>query len=84
MIAFVDLMEAEGRSLRRAVVRVGFVLVIILLALSLTATGVLLCLWAGYEFLLPLLGQALSALIMGICAMAVAGVCLWIAKRLTD
>lgn len=77
-------MEAEGRSLRRAVVRLGFALLVILLAFSLAAAGAGLCLWAGYEFLLPLLGQALSALIMGLCALAVAGVCLWTAKRLTD
>ncbi|MEJ2399376.1 MAG: hypothetical protein P8Z67_14405 [Gammaproteobacteria bacterium] len=64
-------------------VRVGVVLAILLLALGLVFAGSLLCLWAGYEYLIPVLGQATAALLMGLCAIAVAGVCLWIAKRLT-
>jgi len=58
-------------------------LAIILLAMSFVIVGGLLCLWAGYVYLAPFLGQPLSALIMGVGAIVVAGLCLWVAKKLT-
>lgn len=81
VIAVVDLIEAEGRSLRKSTARVGLALGLIALAVTFAAIGVLICLWVGYEFLASLISQEAAALIIGLCAIAIAGLCLWAVKK---
>lgn len=83
IIAVADLVEAEGRALRRATGRVGLGLGMIALAVGFAAFGGVLCLWAGYEYMAGLFGQTLAAFLIGVIAIAAAGVCLWAARKLT-
>lgn len=61
--------------------RVGFAMGLIALAVTFAAIGVLLCLWVGYEFLAGLINQEVAALIIGLCAIVLAGLCLWAVKK---
>jgi len=63
------------------VARVGLALGFIALAVAFAAIGVVVILWVGYEYLASLLGQEAAALIMGLCAIGIAGICLWVVKK---
>ena len=63
--------------------RVGLGLALLWFASVFAIFGGIFCLWAGYEYLTSVLDHALAVLIMGVCAIAVAGVCVWVARRLT-
>ncbi|MDD3577081.1 MAG: hypothetical protein PHT38_09360 [Halothiobacillus sp.] len=81
VIALLELLEAEGRALKRSVRRVSFGLVFLLTAsaLILTALGFLLA--AGYLALAAALGGALAALIMGGVSLLLAATLGFIAYR---
>jgi hypothetical protein len=53
------------------------------LAIGFAALGGVLCLWAGYDYLMTVLAPELAALITGICAVLLAALCVWISKKLT-
>ena len=61
----------------------GIGLALMLCACAFAVVGGVVCLWAGYEYLVTVLDQTLAAFIIGMCAIAVAGVCVWAARRLT-
>ncbi len=82
MLAMADLVEAEGRLLRRNVLRTGLGLVLVAVAGLFAVIGAGLCLWAAYLGLLPRLGGAGAALLIGVVAWSLAGVLSWLAIRL--
>lgn len=77
-----ELLEAEGRQLRRTVMRTGVGLAIVVVAALLVFVGLSLCLWAAYQGLLAQIGAVKAALLIGIVMLALAGVMAWIAIRL--
>lgn len=83
-VALADLLEAEGRALRRTTARLGLGLGMIALAVLFAAAGLGLCLWAAYQYLASELGQTLAVLLAGVVALVAAGLFLWLAKRLTS
>lgn len=83
VIAFFDLVEAEGRVLRRQTVRVGIGLGCVGLALFIALIGVAFLLWGGYQLLLLWLSPATAALVMALAAGLLAAVFLVSARWLT-
>ena len=83
VIAFFDLLEAEGRVLRRQAVRVGIGLRCVGLALFIATVGVVFLLWGGYQLLLLWLSPALAALAMALAALLLAVAALASARWLT-
>lgn len=73
------MLEAEGRSLRRSVARLGQSLGLLAVCIILATGGMGLLLWALYQSMVVALGSALSALITGLAALFAAGVISWIA-----
>jgi len=51
------------------------------LAVVFVAIGAVVILWVGYEYLASLLGREVAALIMGLCAIGIGGICLWAVKK---
>ena len=78
-IALADLVEAEGRSLRRNIVRVGNSLTLIAIAVLLAAAGAGMLLWALYQSLAAAVGSALGALLTGLAGLIAAVILSWIA-----
>jgi hypothetical protein len=83
LIALLDLLEAEGRALRRATTRLWWGLAFIVLAEALAAVGIGLCLWAVYQYVVFPLGPATAALLTGLLALLVAGGVVWLVQRLS-
>ncbi|MFP4561342.1 MAG: hypothetical protein ACLFRB_03170 [Thiohalorhabdus sp.] len=81
-MALLDLAEAEGRALRRGLVRLGGGLALAILAALLAAAAVGLLLWALYLFTAALLDPVAGALVTGLAALAAAGALGWLASRL--
>jgi protein-S-isoprenylcysteine O-methyltransferase Ste14 len=80
-IALVELAEAEGRALRRGVVRAGASVGLIALAFAFALGGLALCLWSAYLYLATLLSPPQAALVTGLLTLVVAGGLLWTALR---
>ena len=83
VIAFFDLLEAEARGLRRALMRTGWALALAALAALLLAIAAMLWLWALYQWVLAALQPASAAALTGLVALALAGGIAWSARRLT-
>jgi len=82
VIALADLLEAEGRALRRGTVRMGAGLAMAGLAALLAALGMGLVLWGIFQGLVHLWGEVVAALAAGALALLLAGSLAWIAGRL--
>jgi hypothetical protein len=78
-----DLIEAEGRSLRRAVMRLGVGLGLLMVAAAVAVAGLLLVVAAVYLGLEPQVGPAWAALIVGMLLLFGSGGLLWIAHRVS-
>ena len=78
-----DLLEAEGRALRRSTARLGGSLVLFALAALLAAGGLCLCLWGLYQYLAVSLGGTAAALLTGVTTVVIAGGLLWIGQRMS-
>lgn len=74
--------EAEGRALRRAVLRLGhgFALMVVITLLMAAGSGLLL--WALYQYLTAAIGPPATALLTGIVALVAAGILAWIVHRI--
>jgi hypothetical protein len=72
-------MEAEGRALRRSVVRISHSLSLTVVSILLAAGGAGLMLWSLYQSLAAAVGAALGAFFTGLIALLVAGVVAWLA-----
>lgn len=83
IIALMDLLEAEGRSLRVHVMRTGVGLACLAGAALLAFLGIGFMLWAAYQGLVLQLGAVNAALMIGVVMLILAGVMAWIARRLT-
>ena len=83
IIALTDLFEAEGRLLRRNVMRAGAGLAVLLVAALLGFVGLAFCLWAAYQGLVIQLGALEAALAVGVVMLLLAGLMTWIAIRLS-
>lgn len=62
--------------------RTGSGLAILSIAAVLAVAGLLLCFWAGYQYLALLWGPIASALVVGLSLIFVAGVIVWTVFRL--
>jgi hypothetical protein len=82
MIATVDLVEAEGRALRRQAVRFLWTVALILVASVMGAVGVGFVLAGLYWLLSAQLSAPEAAILFGIIALALAGAIAWIAHGL--
>ncbi len=80
MIALADLLEAEGRELRRNIARLGQSYALNSVASVLAAGGALLILWAFYQSMVMAMGPVMGALITGVVGLLCAGVMLWLAQ----
>lgn len=82
IVAFFDLLEAEGRLLRRGVTNLWYSLVLVAIAGLLVLIGLALWVWAAYEFVAPQAGSGTGALVAGLVAMVEAGIAIWIIHTL--
>jgi len=83
VIAFLDLMEAEGRTLKQATMRVGWGMAFIILSaiFILIAGGFLL--WGIYQQLITLTTPATAAILIALSALILAVISGLIAKKVT-
>lgn len=72
VIAFLDLLEAEGRSLRDASLRLGWGLAFVLLAMLIGLVAVGFFLWGIYLYTAAWLNPAAAALLMSLLALVLA------------
>lgn len=79
-IAALELLEAEGRSARRAVVRAAGSVALIGAALVLLIGAVALLAWALVTALYPVVPPPLARLSVGIAVLIVAGGLAWAAR----
>jgi hypothetical protein len=84
LIAAADLLEAEGRTLRRAFLRTVWGVALIGFAGLLAVAGAALCTWALYQYLALPLAQSTAALLTGLIVLAVAGLLAWIVRRANE
>ncbi len=77
-IALLELLEAEGRSLRKATMNTGRALVLLFAAGLFLIAGAGLLAWALYQHLLTLTTPALSAAGVGLLVLLLGGVLLWL------
>lgn len=82
IIALVELLEAEGRALRRGVVRLAQALALGVGALVMAAGGAALLLWAFYQWMTAEVGYPANAAATGVVTLIAAGGMAWIASRL--
>lgn len=82
LIALCELIEAEGRALRRSLIRTGAGLGLLVISAVFGLTGLGLCLWSAYLYLDTQLAAPLAALATGALTLLLAAGVLWIALRL--
>lgn len=81
LITLLDLFEAEGRSLRRSVVRLTISMMVVAIA-GLVLLGAIGFILAGvYLYFESLFGAAPAAFLAGAASLVVAGITVWGAKR---
>ena len=80
-IALADLAEAEGRLLRRNIIRLGNSLILVAVSILLAAAGAGMMLWALYQSLTAATGPAMGAFLTGLAGLVGAGVLSWIASQ---
>ncbi len=83
VIAFFDLLEAEGRALRQHTMNVGYGLGIVLLAMLVAAVAVGFFLWGIYLLLQSWFSPPATALILAGIALLVSLLLLGLARWLT-
>lgn len=82
VIATADLVEAEGRALRRGIVRLGVAAATALIALLIAGFGVVFVLLGVYRYLATLMPPPAAAVVFGAMALVVAGGLTWWARRI--
>lgn len=81
VIAFFDLLEAEGRTLRRQTMRVGWGLAFVVLTLAIAMVALVFFLWGVYQYAAVWLGPPAAALLMALLALVLALFTAWLAVR---
>lgn len=79
-IALADLAEAEGRLLRRNIIRLGNSLVLVAISILLAAAGAGMLLWALYQSMAAATGPVMGAFLTGLAGLIGAGLLSWIAS----
>ncbi|RMG38747.1 MAG: hypothetical protein D6720_00690 [Gammaproteobacteria bacterium] len=72
VIAFLDLLEAEGRTLREQTMRVGWGLAFVLMTMLIALVGLGFLLWGAYQYAAAWLGAPAAALLMALLALILA------------
>lgn len=80
VVRIADLVEAEGRSLRRVVIRLCVLAAVLVAVTGLSLAGVALVVTGAFLGLSRALGWAWAAGIMGLVCLALAGVVLWMSR----
>lgn len=80
-ISLADLAEAEGRLLRRNIIRLGNSLILVAVSILLAAAGAGMMLWALYQSLTAATGPAMGAFLTGLAGLIGAGGLSWIASQ---
>lgn len=81
VIALADLVEAEGRAMRRGLALVGWAFAFIAVAAVLLMLGLALWIWSLYLLLALLFPAWLSAALVGAIVLGFAGVIAWLVAR---
>jgi len=81
VIAFLGLVEAEVRTLRRTVVNLGWGLAFIVIAALLVFASAVFFLWGLFQYFAALLSPVASAFIVSLVALMLAVIAGWIAHR---
>ncbi len=82
VIAFFDLLEAEGKALQRGAIRTGIGLTLLTVVGLLALTGFGFLIWALYGWLAGQYTQPEASALTGGAVLVLTGVLLWIATRL--
>ncbi len=82
VIAFLDLLEAEGRQLRQSAMDLGLSLGVVVLAMVVGGVAVGFFLWGVYQLLLTWFTPPVTAFLMSLLALVLALVLLGIARWL--
>ena len=82
LIALCELIEAEGRALRRSLMRTGAGIGLLVMSVVFGLTGLGLCLWSTYLYLATKLDAPLAALSTGLLTLTLSAGVLWLALRL--
>ncbi len=82
VIAFLDLLEAEGRQLRQSAMDLGLSLGVVVLAMVVGGVAVGFFLWGVYQMLLTWFTPPVTAFLMSLLALVLALVLLGIARWL--
>lgn len=81
LIALLELVEAEGRELKRQTLKVGFSLGLILLAFGLIFTAFGFLIWGAFIFLNTQMSQQFAAFTLGgiifLLSFAILGIAKW-------
>ncbi len=83
IIACADLLEAEGRCLRRSILRLGVAILCLGGAALLLLGGSGLLLWAAYQLLSQSLGPLAAAVASAVAMIVLGGILAWLSVRLT-
>ena len=81
VIAFLGLIETMARSMRRAIVNLGWGIAFLAIALLLIIASMVFFLWGLYQYFAILLSPPASALILSLVALVLAVVAGWMANR---
>jgi hypothetical protein len=82
LIALANLVEAEGRTLRRSVMRVVLGCLLLLLGIAFVAASIGLLTWCVYLVFLEAVGLPLAALFSGLFTLVAAGILVGVAVLL--
>jgi len=83
LVATVDLFEAEGRTLRRQLMRLALAISLIVVAALLVLFGLGFVLYGLFSFLGPQMSEHWAAVLFGVVTLGLAGGFAWTARRLT-
>lgn len=82
IVAFFDLLEAEGRLFERRIVRLWYRLILIAVLPVLVIIAVVFWVWAVYEYVALQINTPVGAMAAGFIALAMAGIVVWIVHLL--
>ena len=80
VISFLDLIEAEGRAVRRAVMNLGWALAFIVIAALLALTSAGFFFWGLHQYLAMQLSPVASAFLLSIIALVLAAIAAGLAR----
>lgn len=84
LIAVANLIEAEGRTLRRNAMKVAIGCLLVVISLSFVLCGFALLTWCVFLVALHWVGPALAAFLSGIFALIVGAILVGIARLMTS